>query len=507
MTTPRRSGILLHPTSLPARWGIGDLGAAAYAFVDFLARAGQQLWQVMPLGPTGYGDSPYQGFSAFAGNPLLISPEVLLDAGLLAGEDLAGAPFFSDAAVDYGAVLPFKLALLRRSFERFTAAAAPEQRAAFADFRERNRAWLEDYALFAALKQAHGGAEWSAWPHELAVRDPAAVAAIARELSDQLEFQVYLQFQFFDQWRRLKEYANQCGIQIIGDIPIFVAYDSADVWANREIFVLDDAGRPTVVAGVPPDYFSATGQLWGNPLYRWDVLARRGYDWWIERFRTALTLFDIVRLDHFRGFAAYWEVPAGEATAINGRWVEGPGAALFEAARQALGALPIIAEDLGLITPDVVELRDRLGLPGMKVLQFAFGAGPEEPYLPHNYLPHCVVYTGTHDNDTTAGWWSAESEQLRHHVRMYLGRDGSNISWDFIRQALASIAETAIIPLQDALALGSEARMNTPGRASGNWSWRCTLDMLGPTLTEQLYILTELYGRAPDVEPKIEDRR
>src|SRR5262245_20360745 len=430
MTNSRKSGLLLHPTSLPGRWGVGDLGAAAYEFVDFLAAAGQQLWQVMPLGPTGYGDSPYQGFSAFAGNPLLISPDLLLEAGLLAPEDLEGAPLLRNVAVDYGAVIPFKLALLRRSFERFSAAATQGQRRELADFREHSRAWLDDYALFAALKQFHSGAEWSAWPHDIATRDPSALAGLARDLAEQVEFQAFMQFLFFDQWRRLKEYANQAGIQIVGDIPIFVAYDSADVWANREIFALDDAGRPTIVAGVPPDYFSVTGQLWGNPLYRWDVLARRGYDWWIERFRAALTLVDIVRLDHFRGFAAYWEVPAGEATAINGRWVAGPGKALFETARQNLGEVPIIAEDLGLITPDVVELRDWLGYPGMKVLQFAFGVGPDEPYLPHNYLPHCVVYTGTHDNDTTAGWWNTASDELRHHVRMYLGRDGSHISWD-----------------------------------------------------------------------------
>jgi len=500
MTSPRKSGILLHPTSLPSRWGIGALDASAYAFVDFLTAAGQQLWQVMPLGPTGYGDSPYQGFSAFAGNPLLISLDNLLAEGLLADEDLFGAPSFPDAIVDYGAVIPFKEALLRRSFERFIAAAAPEQRAAFADFRARNHAWLDDYALFAALKQAHGGANWNTWPPETAARQPAAIAYWTRELSDQIEFHAYLQFQFFSQWRRLKQYANERGVRIVGDIPIFVAYDSADVWANREIFALDDQGRPMVVAGVPPDYFSATGQLWGNPLYRWDVLARRGYDWWIERFRTTLTLVDIMRLDHFRGFAAYWEVPAGEATAINGQWVAGPGAVLFEMVDRALGMLPIIAEDLGLITPDVLELRDRFNFPGMKVLQFAFGGGAEAPYLPHNYAPHCVVYTGTHDNDTTTGWWNTATPQEHTHVQLYLGRDGSDISWDFIRLALASVAETAIIPLQDVLALGSEARMNTPGRAAGNWSWRYTPAMLTPQVIDRLRTLTELYGRAPDNE-------
>src|SRR6266540_494247 len=457
MTSPRKSGILLHPTSLPGRWGIGDLGDAAYAFVDFLTAAGQQLWQVMPLGPTGYGDSPYQGFSAFAGNPLLISLDNLLAEGLLADEDLFGAPSFPDAMVDYGAVIPFKDALLRRSFERFMAAAAPEQRDAFADFRARNHAWLDDYALFAALKQAHGGANWNTWPPETAARQPEAIAYWTRDLSDQIEFHAYLQFQFFSQWRRLKQYANERGVQIVGDIPIFVAYDSADVWANREIFALDDQGRPTVVAGVPPDYFSATGQLWGNPLYRWDVLARRGYTWWVERFRTTLTLVDIARLDHFRGFAAYWEVPAGEPTAVKGRWAPGPGVALFEVVRAALGGLPIIAEDLGLITQDVEDLRDTLGFPGMKVLQFAFNGDPDDAYLPHNYERRCVVYTGTHDNDTTLGWWRTITPDDRRNVQLYLGRDGSDISWDFIRLALASVAEMAIIPMQDVLGLGSEA--------------------------------------------------
>ena len=493
MTSPRRSGILLHPTSLPSRWGIGALDASAYAFVDFLIAAGQQLWQVMPLGPTGYGDSPYQGFSAFAGNPLLISLDNLLAEGLLADEDLFGAPSFPDATVDYGAVIPFKEALLRRSFECFMASAAPEQRDAFADFRTRNHAWLDDYALFAALKQAHGGANWNTWPQETAARQPEAIAYWTRELSDQIEFHAYLQFQFFSQWRRLKHYANERGVQIVGDIPIFVAYDSADVWANREIFALDDQGRPTVVAGVPPDYFSATGQLWGNPHYRWDVLARTGYAWWVERFRSLLALVDVIRIDHFRGFAASWEVPASASTAIDGTWVKGPGAALFEDVRSALALehLPFVAENLGVITPDVEALRQRFGLPGMAILQFAFGTDPQAPdFKPHNYQRNLVVYTGTHDNDTTVGWWTgavghstrsdADIADERELAARYLGLDGREIHWEFIRAVMASVAGTAIVPAQDLLGLGSEARMNRPGSASGNWRWRWNVSHLSP---------------------------
>jgi 4-alpha-glucanotransferase len=503
MTNTRKSGLLLHPTSLPGRWGIGDLGATAYTFVDFLAKAGQQLWQVMPLGPTGYGDSPYQGFSAFAGNPLLISLDQLIKEGLLAPEDLTGLPAFSDQHVDYGAVIPFKLAALQKSFDRFKRMAMDEQREALATFRTDQRTWLADYALFAALKEQHGGANWNTWAPEIARREPAAVGEWGSRLSAQTEFHAYMQYLFFRQWANLKSYANERGIQIIGDIPIFVAYDSADVWANREIFALNDEGHAIAVAGVPPDYFSATGQLWGNPLYRWDVLAGQGYRWWIERFRTTLTLVDIARLDHFRGFAAYWEVPASEETAVNGRWAPGPGAALFEAVRDALGGastafstgLPIIAEDLGVITPDVEQLRDELGFPGMKLLQFAFNGDPDDLYLPHNYQPRSVVYTGTHDNDTTLGWWRALQPHERRNVQIYLGRDGSDISWDLIRLALASVAELAVVPMQDVLGLGSAARMNTPGQAGGNWGWRYTPDMLTIELVERLRGLTAVYGR------------
>ena len=501
MTQNRKSGVLLHPTSLPSRWGIGDLGAAAYTFVDFLAAAGQQLWQVMPLGPTGYGDSPYQGFSAFAGNPLLISLDQLLSDGLLEEADLADAPQFPDGHVDYGWVIPWKLGMLRRAFERFKQSAAADLRDEFAAFRTAQRTWLADYALFAALKEAHGGATWSSWEPPIARREPAAVGEAGSRLSHQVEFFSFLQWQFFRQWRALKAHANAQGIQIIGDIPIFVAYDSADVWANPEIFELADDGSPIAVAGVPPDYFSATGQLWGNPLYRWGELARQGYRWWIERFRATLTLVDIARIDHFRGFAAYWEVPAGEETAINGKWVSGPGVALFDAVRAALGSLPIIAEDLGVITPDVEELRDGLGFPGMKVLQFAFGGDPADQYLPHNYPRNCVVYSGTHDNDTTLGWWRALSRHEQTNVQLYLGRDGGDIAWDFIRLALASVGDVAIVPMQDVFGLGSEGRMNTPGQAGGNWGWRYTPPMLTTDLADRLGTLTRVYGRAKLAEP------
>lgn len=496
-TNPRASGILLHPTSLPGRWGIGDLGEAAYQFVDALHAAGQQLWQVMPLGPTGYGDSPYQSFSAFAGNPLLISFERLLAEGLLAPEDLADVPELPDHTVDYGAVIPFKQGVLRRSFERFGASSSAELRQAFNDFLAQSHAWLNDYALFAALKQAHGGASWNTWERPIARHEPEAVAHWSRQLSGEVQFHSYLQFLFQRQWLDLKHYANQRGVRIIGDIPIFVAYDSADLWANPDLFWLDADGNPLVVAGVPPDYFSATGQRWGNPLYRWDVLAKRGYGWWIERIRATLTLYDIARIDHFRGFAAYWEVPAEEETAVNGRWVASPGRDLFDAVHQALGSLPIIAEDLGLITPDVIELRDGLGFPGMKVLQFAFGGSSEDPYLPHNYSARCVVYTGTHDNDTTRGWWDSLSQHERSRVQIYLGRDGSDISWDLIRLALMSVAELAIIPLQDVLDLDSQARMNTPGRAGGNWNWRLRPGALNQHVIQRLRQLTEVYGRLP----------
>lgn len=495
MRLPRSSGILLHLTSLPGRFGIGDLGSEAYQFVDFLVGAGQKLWQIMPLGPTGYGDSPYQSFSSFAGNPLLISPELLAEEGLLSPSDLDAAPIFPEGRVDYGPVIRFKQTLLQRAYERFQAQATPTRRAAFRAFCRRHAAWLDDFALFMALKEAHEGAVWSSWEKDIASRQPKALQAWTQKLADSIEAHKFAQYLFFTQWLALKDYANAYGIRIIGDIPIFVAYDSADVWAHPELFYLDENGQPTVVAGVPPDFFSETGQLWGNPLYRWEVLARDGYAWWIERVRATLRLVDIVRLDHFRGFEGYWEVPFGEPTAVKGRWVKGPGAALFQAMQDALGPLPIIAEDLGVITPEVEAIRDQFDLPGMKVLQFAFATTPADPFLPHNFPRNCVVYTGTHDNDTTLGWFQTAPPAERAFALKYTGSDGKEFNWDLIRLALASVADTAIIPLQDVLGIGSEGRMNLPGRASGNWAWRYLPGSLTPEIQERLRELTEIYGR------------
>lgn len=499
MRFPRASGILLHPTSLPGPWGIGDLGSAAYEFVDMLVAAGQSLWQILPLGPTGYGDSPYQCFSAFAGNPFLISIDQLAAEGLLDAATFAEAAVhaehFSPDQVDSQAVQPFKMALFRHSFELFHAGASLSHEHAFKQFCIEQASWLNDYALFMALKTEHDNRSWPTWEPELATREPHALVQARKRLTKEFQFQQYLQYLFFSQWLPLKAYANAHGIRIIGDAPIFVAYDSADVWANPTLFYLDTAGQPTVIAGVPPDYFSATGQRWGNPLYRWDRMAATGYAWWIERIRNALTTVDILRIDHFRGFAAYWEIPAEEETAINGHWVEAPGTELFTALEVALGELPLIAEDLGVITPDVEALRDRFHLPGMKVLQFAFGDDANNPYLPHNYLPNCIVYTGTHDNNTTLGWFLELEHEEREIIRRYLGHNGNDISWDMLRLALASVADTAIVPLQDILRMGSDARMNIPGVLGGNWSWRFHRDAISPWLLIGLRLLVETYGR------------
>lgn len=509
MRFPRSSGLLLHPTSLPGPWGIGDLGSAAYRFVDFMVAAGQSVWQVLPLGPTGYGDSPYQCFSAFAGNPLLVSLDQLVQQGLLEQGELeqaaAGRELWADA-VNFGEVIGFKLPLLQRSYERLRAGAAPELAAAFAQFGAANAGWLDDYALFRALKDAHDGASWNTWAPPLRSRDKAALKQARHDHAEAVEMQRYLQFLFFHQWTELKAYANQRGISIMGDAPIFVAYDSADVWANPKLFFLDDEGNPTVVAGVPPDYFSATGQLWGNPLYRWERMAKDNYAWWVARLRQAFTQVDMLRLDHFRGFAAYWEVPANQETAINGRWVLGPGAALFKRLEKELGSLPIIAEDLGLITPDVTALRKQFDFPGMAILQFAFDGDPENLYLPHNHAQNAAVYTGTHDNDTTVGWFSSLSENERNVIRSYLGRDANDIAWDLMRAAAQSVGDIAVMPLQDVLRLGGETRMNTPGRASGNWSWRFRGETLHEGLASGLRFFTELYGRlAPSQRPEREE--
>jgi 4-alpha-glucanotransferase len=488
----RKSGILLHPTSLPGPGGIGSLGKEAYAFIDFLHLSGQSLWQVLPLGPTSFGDSPYSCYSAFAGNPMLIDLETIVAEGDLAHTDPRHD--FPDDRVEYRQVKKFKSAVLKKAAANFFAGGDDRRRAEFENFREQSP-WLHDYALFMTLKEIHHGKCWSDWPAGVAKHDHTALHELTGGVSGSVDEREYVQWQFFRQWRRVKEYANSRGIGIVGDIPIFVAYDSADVWTSPHLFKLDEKNRPTVVAGVPPDYFSETGQLWGNPIYDWDSMARDGYRWWIERFRSSLSLFDTVRVDHFRGFEAYWEVPKGEKTAVNGRWVKGPGEDLFDALADALGTLPIIAEDLGVITPQVEALRDRYNFPGMKILQFAFGSGPRNPYLPHNHIRQSVVYTGTHDNDTTSGWFSSISKSEKEVVCRYLGVSGNNISWDLIRAALVSVADTVIIPLQDVLSLGSETRMNTPGTAAGNWSWRCTSDALNTRLAAKLLDLTEIYGR------------
>jgi 4-alpha-glucanotransferase len=476
MKFPRAGGILLHPTSLPGPNGIGEFGPEAYRFVDFLERSSMKIWQVLPLGPTGYGDSPYQSFSAFAGNPLFLSIDRLLESGYLTAEDLRERPSFPDDRVDFGWVIQWKLPLLEKAAERFFA--ADRERAAFDEFAGDNACWLPDFARFMARKQPHP---------EDAHR--------------------YWQFEFSRQWCALKQYANERGIRVMGDIPIYVAGDSADVWSHRELFELDEQDRAVKVAGVPPDYFSATGQLWGNPIYRWDVVAREGYAWWIERLRAALARLDMLRLDHFRGFEAYWEVPASEHTAINGHWVKGPGAALFEAAEKALGPLPIVAENLGVITPEVEAIRERFGYPGMSVLQFAFGNDPQAPtFRPHNYPREVVAYTGTHDNDTTVGWWTSKggsdstrtAEDIakeRDFTRRYLNTDGAEINWTFIRTLMASVADTVLIPVQDVLGLGHEARMNLPGTMHGNWQWRLRSGALTENHATRLRELAALYDR------------
>ncbi len=492
----RSSGLLLHPTSLPGPYGIGDLGPAAYGWVEALVSVKQKWWQILPLGPTSYGDSPYQCFSAFAGNPYLVSPDKLIEDGLLTRSDVSGADFPADK-VDYGPVIAYKIKLLTRAWENFKAGKAPALRAAFDQFRAEQAGWLDDYGLFMALKDAHGGVSWLEWEAEARLRQPAALEKARAKLAEAIEAHEFRQFLFFRQWFALKAYAHQKGLRLIGDAPIFVAADSSDVWANPGLFLLDDQRRPKVVAGVPPDYFSATGQLWGNPLYDWKALKQTRYTWWIARLRATLAQVDLARIDHFRGFEAYWEIPAGLPTAEKGQWVKGPGADLFVALTQAFGDhLPVIAEDLGVITPEVEALRTRFHLPGMRVLQFAFGGATEDRFLPHNYEnTYTVVYTGTHDNDTTRGWYQTIAVPERDLVRRYLACDGRDIAWDMIRLAWSSIADYAVAPLQDVLDLGAEARMNRPGRPSGNWQWRFVEGQLTRAKLERLGELTELFGR------------
>jgi 4-alpha-glucanotransferase len=505
---PRCSGVLLHFTSLPGRFGIGDFGPSAYEFADFLSAAGQKLWQVLPLNPTGYGDSPYQCFSAFAGNPMLLSLERLRDQGFLQELDFAQAPEFPADYVDYGPVIEYKMPLLRRAAHSFFTGASTADRAAFDRFCSSAGSWLEDYALFMACKDAHNKIMWPLWEPQIRSRDAIAIREWSNKLASEVQAYKFWQFEFFRQWEHLKTYCAELGIRLMGDVPIYVAHDSSDVWAHPELFHLDDQGRPTVVSGVPPDYFSATGQLWGNPIYRWNLLAADGYKWWIERFRSSLAMFDMVRLDHFRGFESYWEVPGNETTAINGRWVKGPGEHLFLALQGAFGELPIVAENLGVITPPVENLRQQFRLPGMSLLQFAFGNDPQGPsFRPHNYTRDLAAYTGGHDNDTTVGWWtssgasdstrSLEDVRKEHDsARAYLNfEDDSEIHWIMIRAVQASVADVAIVPLQDVLGLGSEARMNLPGKVSGNWKWRYRPGALHSELSERLKSLVTLYER------------
>lgn len=504
----RSSGILLHPTSLPGPYGIGDLGREAYRFADFLAEAGQSVWQVLPLGPTGFGDSPYQLFSAFAGNPLLISLETLLEHGWLTQADIQTPPMFPHDTVDFGRVIPWKVERLRLAAANFRGSAAPGDRADFNVFCAANANWLDDYALFMALKTAHGeDSIWTRWEPEVAFRQPAALDAWSTRLAREIENCKLFQWEFYRQWRTLKVHCAGRGIRLMGDVPIYVAHDSADVWSHPELYQLDERGQPIAVAGVPPDYFSATGQLWGNPIYRWDRLAETGYQWWIERLRAAFTQVDLLRLDHFRGFEAYWEVPAGEPTAAHGRWVKGPGAGLFHALQAALGSLPMVAENLGVITPEVEAMRETFGFPGMAVLQFAFGSDPQAPdFQPHNYPHHRVAYTGTHDNDTVMGWWHSSGTgdstrttegvgKEKEHAQRYLNTDGHEMNWVLIRALMASVAELVLFPLQDPLGLGTEARMNTPAVLGGNWRWRFRREVLTQELAARLRELTTLYGR------------
>lgn len=498
MPFPRSSGILLHPTSLPSPHGIGDLGSAAYDFVDFLAKTDQQFWQVLPLGPTGYGNSPYMCYSAIAGNPLLISLELLYQDGLLTPQDLASLPQFPEDPVDYDQVVAYKLPLLQRAASHFLTQSKPTEQAHFQQFCRQAADWLDAYALFMSIKDSQGGEAWYNWPADLATRDPAAIAQAQQQLASQIYTYKFQQFIFSRQWSNLKQTANQKGIQIIGDIPIYVAHDSADVWATPQFFRLDDTGATELMAGVPPDYFSQTGQLWGNPIYDWDVLAADGFRWWVQRFRHLLAGMDLIRVDHFRGFQAYWQVPQGEITAENGEWADGPGADLFKVLAQELGHLPILAEDLGDITPEVLDLRDQFEFPGMKILQFAFGGGADNPFLPFNYVRNCVVYTGTHDNDTTLGWFSQLNPEERRRIEDYLGcLSADGIHWDLIRLALSSIANQVIVPLQDLLGLGNSARMNFPGKPDGNWGWRYSPTALSSEMGDRLRHLTHLYGRQP----------
>jgi 4-alpha-glucanotransferase len=495
MISERSSGILLHPTSLPSRGGIGDLGPAAYQFVDWLAAAKQTLWQILPLQPAGCGNSPYSCTSAFAGNILIVSLERLAERGLIDSGLLGSIPD-GDSPVDFDNVRAKKLPLLRQAAVNFLKSATGESRARFENFCQDNDWWLEDYVLFSALRESFKEQAWNTWPEKIARRDVDTLAQLRTDLRDKLDVERFLQFAFFEQWSALRAYCADRGIRIIGDVSIFVSYDSADVWTYPELFRLKDDLTPEVVAGVPPDAFSETGQRWGNPLYNWDALRARGYDWWIGRMRWAIETCDIVRIDHFRGFEAYWEIPADEPTAENGRWVQGPNASLFQALKSGLGKLPFIAEDLGYITREVHDLRKALDIPGMKILQFGFGNKGAHVYLPHKFESDCVVYTGTHDNDTVVGWWeTSATDEEKVLAASYLGIGEEGLHWSFVRAALTSVANLAVIPVQDILGLDSSARMNVPSETHGSWTWRLAEGALTPDLAEKLAQLVEITNR------------
>ena len=498
MAFSRSSGILLHPTSHPGRYGIGELGREAYQFIDFLAQSGQKLWQILPLGPTGYGNSPYMSFSAIAGNHLLISLDILREKNLLSDADFEDIPDFPLDQVDFERLIAWKIPLLRKAASNFVKGSDTILYKQFAGFCAGNADWLEDYALFMALSHAYQGKVWMEWPTEIRERHWGALETPKQELQEEIFLHKFLQFEFFEQWLALKRYANSLGIEIIGDIPIYVSHNSADVWANPQVFRLDpQTGNPLEVAGVPPDYFSETGQLWGNPLYNWDYLKNTGFDWWVRRLKAVLSLVDIIRIDHFRGLEAYWAVAFGQENAINGRWLKAPGYDLFNTIGARLGKLPIIAEDLGDIDQAVLDFRDHFAFPGMKILHFAFGGDAGNPYLPFNVERNCVIYTGTHDNNTTVGWFQDNANDYeKARLYQYLGApSGQGVAWDLIRLAYSSVANQAIVPLQDVLGLGSDARMNTPSVAEGNWSWRYRQEALTGEYSERLRDLVNLFGR------------
>lgn len=489
----RKSGILLPVSSLPSAYGIGSFSKEAYAFVDFLKASGQKLWQILPLGPTGYGDSPYQSCSTFAGNPYFIDLEKLIEEGLLTREEADVCDFGSHPEyIDYEKIYAARFEVLRKAFKRFQSIPSP----AYSEFMRNNADWLEDFALYIAAKNYFNGKGWMEWDEDIKLRTDEALSAYREKLKDDIDFYKFQQYEFYKQWMDLKGYANDKGIEIIGDIPIYVALDSADTWADKELFQLDEKGFPTAVAGCPPDAFSATGQLWGNPLYRWDYHKSTGYKWWLKRLRHCFKLYDIVRIDHFRGFDEYYAIPYGDETAEFGQWEKGPGCDLFDAMKRTLGEKAVIAEDLGFLTPTVIEMVHKTGFPGMKILQFAFNASEESDYLPHNYDKNCVVYTGTHDNDTTKSWYDTLDEASKSFAIRYLGlSEKDSVTYEFIRAALSSVADTAIIPMQDYLELGSEARINMPSSLGANWKWRMKKDVCTPELAERIYRLTKLYGR------------